>query len=126
MFTPSVSEWSCCLDMVSMSDTRYSDQPFWIIWAVCELLKETGIFLSWNKKISWQDGGQATVMEHLRAAVSCLIRDKGKHGLVKIYFADWNDALNITTDPEAESVMLSEQFCMALAGDGSLDALYRQ
>ena len=23
-------------------DTRYSDQPFWIIWAVCELIKETG------------------------------------------------------------------------------------
>ena len=21
-------------------DTRYSDQPFWIIWAVCELVKE--------------------------------------------------------------------------------------
>ena len=95
-------------------DTRYSDQPFWIIWAVCELLKETGDLSLLEQKISWQDGGQATVMEHLRAAVSCLIRDKGKHGLVKIYFADWNDALNITTDPEAESVMLSEQFCMAL------------
>ena len=25
-------------------DTRYSDQPFWIIWAVCELVKETGDF----------------------------------------------------------------------------------
>ena len=25
-------------------DTRYSDQPFWIIWAVCELIKETGDF----------------------------------------------------------------------------------
>ncbi len=95
-------------------DTRYSDQPFWIIWATCELIKETGDFSLLEEEIPWQDGGQATLMEHLRAAVSCLIRDKGAHGLVKIYFADWNDALNITTDPEAESVMLSEQFCLAL------------
>lgn len=95
-------------------DTRYSDQPFWIIWAVCELIKETGDFEILDTRIEWQDGGNATVMEHVRAAVDRLIRDKGKNGLVRIYFADWNDALNVTTDPEAESVMLSHQFCLAL------------
>ncbi len=95
-------------------DTRYSDQPFWIIWAVCELIKETGDYDILQQQLEWQDGGKATVMEHLQAAVDCLIRDKGKNGLVKIYFADWNDALNITTDPEAETVMLSQQFCLAL------------
>ena len=95
-------------------DTRYSDQPFWIIWAVCQLIKETGDFSILDNKISWQDGGEATVLEHVRAAVSRLISDKGRNGLVRIYFADWNDALNVTTDPEAESVMLSHQFCLAL------------
>ena len=95
-------------------DTRYSDQPFWIIWAVCQLIKETGDFGILDTMIEWQDGGSATVMEHVKAAVNRLILDKGKNGLVRIYFADWNDALNITTDPEAESVMLSHQFCLAL------------
>lgn len=95
-------------------DTRYSDQPFWIIWAVCELIRETGDFALLDKKVSWQDGGEASVLEHVKAAVNRLIEDKGKNGLVKIYFADWNDALNITDDPEAESVMLSHQFCLAL------------
>lgn len=95
-------------------DTRYSDQPFWIIWAVCELIKETGDFSMLEKTVSWQDGGEATVLDHVKAAVNRLIRDKGRNGLVKIYFADWNDALNITDDPEAESVMLSHQFCLAL------------
>ena len=95
-------------------DTRYSDQPFWIIWAVCQLVKETGDFGILDTMIEWQDGGEATVMEHMKAAVDRLIADKGKNGLVRIYFADWNDALNITTDPEAESVMLSHQFCLAL------------
>ena len=32
-------------------DTRYSDQPFWIIWAVCELIKETGDYTILQKKI---------------------------------------------------------------------------
>lgn len=95
-------------------DTRYSDQPFWIIWAVCELVKETGDFDILNHRIEWQDGGSATVLEHLKAAVDRLLGDKGANGLIRIYFADWNDALNITTDPEAESVMLSHQACLAL------------
>ena len=95
-------------------DTRYSDQPFWIIWAVCELIKETGDFSILHTELEWQDGGKATVLEHVKAAVDCLIRDKGENGLVKIYFAVWNDALNITTDPDAESVMLSHQFALAL------------
>lgn len=95
-------------------DTRYSDQPFWMIWAVCRLIKETGDFSLLEERISWQDGSDATVLEHIKSAVNRLFSDKGKNGLVRIYFADWNDALNITTDPEAESVMLSHQFCLAL------------
>ncbi len=95
-------------------DTRYSDQPFWIIWAVCRLIKETGDLSLLDEKVCWQDGGEATVLVHVRAAVDRLIADKGRNGLIRIYFADWNDALNVTTDPEAESVMLSHQFCLAL------------
>ena len=95
-------------------DTRYSDQPFWIIWAVCRLIRETGNFSVLERNIEWQDGGEATVLEHLRAAVKRLLEDKGPHGLCKLFFADWNDALNVTTDENAESVMLSHQFCLAL------------
>lgn len=95
-------------------DTRYSDQPFWIIWAVCRLVKETGDFSILEEKLEWQDGGEANVLEHVKAAVNRLLADKGRNGLVRIYFADWNDALNVTTDEEAESVMLSHQFCLAL------------
>lgn len=95
-------------------DTRYSDQPFWIIWAVCRLLRETGDLSILEEVIPWQDGGEATVLDHVKAGVNRLWEDRGSHGLTKIFFADWNDALNITTDPEAESVMLSHQFCLAL------------
>ncbi len=95
-------------------DTRYSDQPFWIVWVVIELIKETGDFSVLDEVIEYQDGGKATVLEHIKAAINRLLDDRGKNGLVKIFFADWNDALNVTDDPEAESVMLSIQFCLAL------------
>ena len=95
-------------------DTRYSDQPFWIVWAVCELLKETGDRSILELPVAWQDGGEATVLEHVKAAVTRLLDDRGRNGLVRIFFADWNDALNIPPEEEAESVMLSEQFCLAL------------
>ncbi len=95
-------------------DTRYSDQPFWIIWAVCELLKETGDRSILDLPVAWQDGGEASVLEHVKAAVQRLLDDRGRNGLVRICFADWNDALNIPPEEEAESVMLSEQFCLAL------------
>ncbi len=101
-------------------DTRYSDQPFWIIWAVCELIKETGDYGLLDAVIPYQDGGEGTMLDHVKAAVNRLLEDRGSHGLVKIRFADWNDALNITTDPEAESVMLSCQFCLALKELGVL------
>lgn len=108
------SDGHAVLTWYPYDDTRYSDQPFWIIWAVCELIKETGDYSLLDEKIEWQDGGSASVLDHVKAAVSRLITDKGRNGLIKIYFADWNDALNITTDPDAESVMLSHQFCLAL------------
>ena len=97
-----------------LDETRYSDQPFWLIWSVTELIKETGDFSILNEVTDYQDGGKGTVMEHLKAAVQRLLDDRGPDGLVKIFFADWNDALNVTDDPDAESVMLTQQFCLAL------------
>ncbi len=104
-------------------DTRYSDQPFWIVWAVCQLLKETGDRTILDEPAAWQDGGEGTVLEHVKAAVQRLLDDRGRNGLVRIFFADWNDALNIPPEEEAESVMLSEQFCLALK---ELEALMRR
>ncbi|NBC83008.1 MAG: cellobiose phosphorylase [Bacteroidetes bacterium] len=102
------------LTWLPLDEERYSDQPFWIIFSISELLKETGDFSVFDEVIEYQDGGEGTVLEHLKAAVNRLLDDRGKNGLVKIFHADWNDSLNIKDDPEAESVMLSLQFCLAL------------
>lgn len=103
-------------------DVPYSDQPFWIIWATCQLLKETGDLAFLNKRLPYQDGGEGTVLEHLEAAAQPLLQDRGPHNLVRIKFADWNDALNIMNDENAESVMVSAQACMAFS---ELSQLYK-
>jgi len=104
-------------------DTHYSDQPFWLIWAVCHLIQETGDMSVLEIVLPWQDGGEASALEHLKAAANRLMADKGPNGLCRIWFADWNDALNVTTDPNAESVMLTEQACLAF---GMLESILRQ
>lgn len=104
-------------------DTHYSDQPFWLIWAVCHLVNETGDLTVLDTVLPWQDGGEGTVLEHMKAAANRLIEDKGANGLCRIWFADWNDALNVTTDSAAESVMLTEQACLAF---GEMEKLMRR
>lgn len=53
---------------------------------MCELIKETGDYTILQKKIEWQDGGDASVVEHLKGSRKAdLIRDKGRNGLSRIY-----------------------------------------
>ena len=66
-------------------DTRYSDEPFWIIWAVCGT-NRTGNLALLEKKTAWQDGGEATVLEHVKAAINRLIADKGENSMVQNIF----------------------------------------
>ena len=93
----------------------YSDQPFWIIWAVVELIKETGKFGLLETVIPYQDEGEGTLLEHMRAAANRMLTKTGPNGLPLILTADWNDGLNCMDDPEAESIMLAHQMCLALS-----------
>ncbi len=102
------------LTWLPLDETRYSDQAFWIVWAITELIKETGDYSVLEELVEYQDGGEGTVFEHMKAGIKRLLDDRGKNGLVRIFYADWNDALNILDDDQAESVMLSHQFCLAV------------
>jgi len=109
------SDGSALLTWYPYDDLAYSDQPFWIIWSTIQLIKETGEFEFLHKQLPYEDGGEGTVFEHLQAAAQRLISDRGPHNLVKIKYADWNDALNVMNDEHAESVMVSAQACMAFS-----------
>ena len=106
---------SALLTWYPHDDVSYSDQPVWIIWATIQLIKETGEFEFLEAQLPYQDGGEGTVLEHLQAAAQRIIQDRGPHNLLKIKFADWNDALNVMNDEDAESVMVSSQACIAFS-----------
>lgn len=89
-------------------DTYYSDQPVWLAMGVTGYIKETGDTSILEEMVPYQDGGQGTVWEHLLAGLNLKLTDTGPNGICRIRYADWNDALNIWTDPDAESVMVSE------------------
>lgn len=90
----------------------YSDPSAWLVYAICGYIKESGDFGYLQKKAPWLDGGEASVLEHLKQAVRWFEKEenKGPHGLPKIFHADWNDALNIP-DENAESVLMGMLIC---------------
>ena len=106
----------CVLLWYPVTDTKlYSDPAFWLVWAVCEYIKETGDFSFLQEEYPWLGGGAAPVSAHLKAAAQWYadVRNQGAHGLPKLYYADWNDALNIP-DEGAESVFMAECVCLMM------------
>lgn len=89
-----------------VNPNHFSDPHMWLILACCELMKETGDFAFLQKVIPFQDGGEATIYEHLKRAMQYMQNDLGAHGIPRIHYADWNDALNID-DENAESVFMA-------------------
>lgn len=94
----------------------YSDPSAWLVFAVCGYVKESGDFDYLNKEMPYLDGGSATVLDHLKQAITWfeLKSNYGPNGLPRIHHADWNDALNIPDDT-AESVFMAMLICKAYA-----------
>ena len=90
----------------------YSDPAFWLTIAVIAYVRETGDTAFLQERYAWLDGGKASVLEHVKAGLRWYEDEKnyGKHGLPKIYHADWNDALNIP-DENAETVFMGMCVC---------------
>lgn len=91
-----------------LDHTVYSDPAFWLVWAVCEYIKETGEFEFLDEVVPYIDGESDSIYAHIKQAVKWYLDPKnfGPNGFPKIYHADWNDALNIPDD-QAESVFIA-------------------
>jgi len=74
--------------------THHSDTPLWIPFGIVEYLNETHDFSILDEVVSFHDGGDATVYEHLVRALDFAIADCTERGLPKIRKGDWNDTLD--------------------------------
>lgn len=80
-------------------DFKACDDPLWLIYAVCEYIKETGDTEFLNKTVPYADakeGGPAasgTILDHLKTALN-RVWSMSDNGLPFMQDADWNDDLS--------------------------------
>lgn len=72
-----------------------SDDALWLVSSICEYVKETGDTAFFDKSVSFADGGEATVYEHMKRILDFSAEQVGANGICKGLRADWNDCLNL-------------------------------
>jgi cellobiose phosphorylase len=94
----------------------YRDSPFWIIYGLEKVLKETGDVSLLHAPVPYVDAPRTeSAFDHARHAVDFLWRERGAHGLCLLGHGDWLDSLNAAgRDGKGESIWLSMALCYAL------------
>ncbi len=86
---------------------KYADSGVWLTFTLCDYIKETGDLDILDEVVPYYDGGEDTVYQHLVKALKWIYAEPGPHGMTKVFFGDWNDALDIGNAGKGESVWLS-------------------
>ena len=81
-----------------------ADDALWLVSSVVQFIRETGDFAFADERVTYADGGEGTVYEHLKRILDFTARQVGQNGIAKGLRADWNDCLNLGG---GESAMVS-------------------
>ena len=81
-----------------------ADDALWLVSAVVQYIRETGAFGFLDETVTYADGGEGSVYEHLTRILDFSARQVGQNGVCKGLRADWNDCLNLGG---GESAMVS-------------------
>lgn len=97
------------------------DDHLWPVFLAHSLISETGDKSLLDKKIPYlaedtvSPGNEATVWEHLKAAVNFTETHLGEHGLPLTFKGDWNDIIfRFSQRGKGESVFAAQQYCKVL------------
>jgi len=93
----------------------YSDDHLWGVLCVTAYIKETGDTAFLDEKVHFYEKDPvegASVLDHVKRALSFTRNDTGTHGLPLLGFADWNDTINLAKG--AESLFTSHLYGRAL------------
>lgn len=91
-------------DIVHGVEDACADDALWLVGAIVNFIKETGDTGFANEIVTYADGGEGTVYEHMKHILDFSAREVGAHGICKGLRADWNDCLNLGG---GESAMVS-------------------
>ena len=81
-----------------------ADDALWLVSTVVQYIRETGDLGLAGETVTYADGGEGTVYEHMKRILDFSARQVGKNGVCKGLRADWNDCLNLGG---GESAMVS-------------------
>lgn len=90
-----------------------ADDCLWFFNTVPAYVAETGDLAFYGEVVSFADGGEGTVYEHLRRAIAFSLAHQGRHGLACGLSADWNDCIKLGF--HGESIFVSLQLRLALS-----------
>ena len=81
-----------------------ADDALWLVSSIVQYIRETGDFGFIDQVVTYADGGEGTVYEHMKRILDFSARQVGANGICKGLRADWNDCLNLGG---GESAMVS-------------------
>ncbi|HAS6900944.1 TPA: N,N'-diacetylchitobiose phosphorylase [Vibrio parahaemolyticus] len=82
-------------DKIHGIEDTCSDDHLWLVPTICKYVMETGEHSFFDEVIPYADGGDATVYNHMKAALDFSAEYVGQTGICKGLRADWNDCLNL-------------------------------
>ena len=91
-------------DIVHGLEDACSDDALWLVPSIIEYIKETGETGFADETVTYADGGEGTVYEHMKRILDFSAEQIGATGICKGLRADWNDCLNLGG---GESAMVS-------------------
>lgn len=91
-------------DIVHGLEDACSDDALWLVPSIIEYIKETGETGFADETVTYADGGEGRVYEHMKRILDFSAEQVGATGICKGLRADWNDCLNLGG---GESAMVS-------------------
>ncbi len=82
-------------DIIHGIEDACADDALWLIPAITEYIMETGDLRFADLMVTYADGGQDSVYEHMKRILDFSAEQVGMTGICKGLRADWNDCLNL-------------------------------
>ncbi|WNO09763.1 GH36-type glycosyl hydrolase domain-containing protein [Teredinibacter sp. KSP-S5-2] len=93
-------------DKIHGIEDTCSDDHLWLVPTICRYVMETGETDFFNQVVTYADGGEGTVYEHMTKALDFSAEYVGQTGICKGLRADWNDCLNLGGGESAMTTFL--------------------
>ena len=93
----------------------HSDDHLWTVLSVWQVVIESGDLSFLDEKVSYYDGGDGTVYDHLTKSIDFTLSKLGVNGFPLMLRSDWNDQLfRVCREGKGESIWTAMQFGVAL------------